>query len=48
MKFYKVFYKDNEVAEFNQMKEVIDYIEEQIKNDEELLKKDFHCYMKVG
>ena len=42
---YKVFYKDEEVAEFNVMREVIEYIDKMLDVDKSLQRVDFYCYM---
>ena len=46
-KTYKVFFDNTEVAEFDTMQEVLDYIDSQIKNDENLDKTMFECYFKM-
>lgn len=48
MKNYKVFYLDNEVAEFESMKECNEYVESQLKVDSELSIKDFYIYCLLG
>lgn len=45
---YKVFYCDTEVAEFETMKEAMDYILSQLKVDSELNSDDFDIYFKLG
>lgn len=42
---YKIFYKDEEVAEFNVMKEAIEYINKMLDTDKSLQREDFYCYM---
>lgn len=43
---YKVFYKDEEVVEFEHITECFKYIDEMLKVDQELKKEDFSIYHK--
>ena len=44
MKKYKVFYKGNEVAEFNILYNAVVYIHNQLGIDKDLERKDFYVY----
>lgn len=45
---YKIFYKDNVVAEFDIIYNAIKYIIDTIDNDKELDRKDFVIYERTG
>lgn len=44
---YKVFFRDNEVANFEKFKEVIEYISDMMKVDSDLSIFDFSVYTKI-